>query len=74
VITLVSVDYEYVVYVEAPGGPKDGRHIYKCESELRERQVIELGGRQVVIIEVVDRPGIRDMGLAEGEPVPLFPA
>jgi hypothetical protein len=74
VTTLVSVEHEYVVYVETPGGPKDERHIYTCESELTERQVIDLGGRQVVIIEVVDRPGIGHMGLAEAEPIPVFPA
>jgi hypothetical protein len=64
----------YMIYVETPGAPEDEPHIYKCEVELTERQIINLGGLQVIIIEVVDRPRIGHVGLAEAEPFHPVPS
>jgi hypothetical protein len=62
------MEHEYVIYVETSGDPENERYTYKCERELTEGQVIKLDGRQVVIVEVVERPRLGYAGLAEADP------
>jgi hypothetical protein len=60
------VEHEYVVHVEDPSGGYDRTH--KTERPLVELEVINLGGQQLVIREIVSAPGIGTAGHATAEP------
>jgi hypothetical protein len=60
------VEHEYVVHVEDSDGSYDRTHT--TERPLVEREVISVGGQQLVIREIVTPPAIGKAGIANAEP------
>jgi hypothetical protein len=60
--------YEYMVYVEAVG-LSDVPQTFRSETRLRDGDMIEVGGMQVVVVEVVEQAVGPRVGLIEADPV-----
>jgi hypothetical protein len=62
-----AMEHEYVIEVAVPGG-KTERYKHRSSSmfELVEREVIDLGGREIMIDEIVEKPRRGQVGLAKG--------